>query len=79
MNLNNPTEFRQAWDSLDDPKEIRETMERDQANLDEYKVFKSPDGLFFEIARELPCGTVVTDAGMELSAHEFSECERYVG
>lgn len=30
MNLHNPTDFRRAWDSLDDPKAIRETMERDQ-------------------------------------------------
>lgn len=30
MNLHNPTDFRRAWDSLDDPKQIRETMEREQ-------------------------------------------------
>lgn len=30
MNLHNPADFRRARDSLDDPKEIREAMERDQ-------------------------------------------------
>lgn len=30
MNLHNPEDFRRAWESLDDPKEIRETAERDQ-------------------------------------------------
>lgn len=78
MSLHNPTDFRRAWDALDDPKAIREAMEQDQANLDECKVFKLPDGLFFEIARTLPCGTVVTDAGLWLAPDEFSECERYV-
>lgn len=30
MNLHNEADFRRAWDSLDDPKAIRELMERDQ-------------------------------------------------
>ncbi|MDF0750339.1 hypothetical protein NLU14_08855 [Marinobacter sp. 71-i] len=40
MNLHNPEDFRRAWDSLDDPKEIRESLERDQEAEDHVEPVK---------------------------------------
>lgn len=63
---------------ISNPKEIRETLEEDHDRNEAANLYRAPDGLFFEIARELPCGTVVTDAGLWLAPDEFADCERYV-
>ena len=77
MNPHDKDEFAAAWERLDDPKAMHEAMADDQQALESREVYRSPDGLYFEVARKLPCGTVVTDAGLWLSPEEFSQCRRY--
>lgn len=42
MNLHNPEDFRRAWESLDDPKEIREAAEQDQEAEDQKDIAEYP-------------------------------------
>lgn len=78
MNPHNKDEFAAAWAEMDDPRAMEQALTDDQQALEGREVYRSPDGLYFEVARKLPCGTVVTDAGLWLSPEEFSQCRRYV-
>lgn len=69
-------QFFKAWESTEIAQEIRDAFGQDQVDLESREVFKAPDGLYFEISRKLPCGTVVTENGLWLTPEEFSECER---
>lgn len=78
MNMHDRDAFAKAFNSLDatdDPKEIREAFEQDQAAIDEIELYRAPDGEYFEVARRLPCGTVITDAGRWISPEDFTQCK----
>lgn len=63
---------------ISDPNEIRDTLAEDHDRNEAANLYRSPDGLFFEVSRKLQCGTVVTDSGLWLAPEEFADCERYV-
>lgn len=68
----------QAPRTVDDPRLIREAFEQDQQQLDNAELYQDASGRFFEIARTLPCGTVVTEDGNWLSPEEFAAARRVV-
>jgi len=78
MNPHNKDEFAAAWAELDDPRTMEQVLADDQQDLESREVYRTSDGLYFEVSRKLPCGTVVTESGSWLSPEEFSQCERYV-
>lgn len=61
-------------DLTSDAKEMREAFEHDHDRNETANLYQAPDGLFFELHRELPDGTVVTDAGLWLSPMPGSGC-----
>lgn len=79
MNLHDPKAFAITFrqlDATDSPKAIREAFESDQAAIDQGKLWKTPDGEYFEISRALPCSTRVTETGRWIPPEEFSLCEK---
>lgn len=79
MNFNDPKAFAKAFhelDTTDSPKAIREAFEQDQNAVDQGKLWRTPDGEYFEISRTLPCGTRVTETGRWIPPEEFALCEK---
>lgn len=80
--ITDPEEIRNAIDGDEEAEKVNTTGNSPLPEFyrqgEKVRLYRHPDGMFFEVSRELPCGTVVTDAGIWLSPEEFEQCKRYM-